>query len=461
MNVRLFSSFRIWQILWSAVLCLHGIKTVDYWHQLPQGFPVGHLKFWSNQFLPPAVLILCVAALLAVWLKPLARGRSILVAAPVVWATFSIVGRLLFPISLRWLWLVSLAVALMLAMLVYWPRQTRKMSPVLMVLFGFAGIAFGFVLAFGQRAPLPGTRPLNVILNIADLPQQVTTSQPSIRINDNLEVATGVGNFLFDCGMMEISASPLLTFYSHSPDRCWSNLASEKERWGPDRVLTGLNAWEDGADLSFRDDGMALLRLRPDKGADALDVEAITRLETAVYTHLNGFAEFYLKGFDQLSVSFSACPDDRIVFVPFEYPGGKPLRFGYLNADARFHVVEATRAEKGPYHALAVGELRRDEALTITLFDNGQPVCRIVMYDWAAQADTQLSPTAGWGVPSNSISFGLSTPDNTGAFIRITLSGTGVGCGYNTVGHAAGTYRNRMRIEDLSGFSSSSPANGS
>ena len=82
--------------------------------------------------------------------------------------------------------------------------------------------------------------------------------------------------------------------------------------------------------------------------------------------------------------------------------------------------------------------------------DQGVARARVVFDDWSAQAGTAPSPAAGWGVPVNAIEFSLAG-DRPGspAGIYITLAGTSVGRGWDSVGHAAGTYRNRIRIEVL------------
>jgi hypothetical protein len=116
----------------------------------------------------------------------------------------------------------------------------------------------------------------------------------------------------------------------------------------------------------------------------------------------------------------------------------------YLDAEGRFHVVEAKSGEKGPFRELAAGALKRSEPLAITLHDGGDPVCRVVLGDWARQAGTALSPTAGWRLPVNAIEFRLT---EGAAEIYITLAATSVGRGWDSVGHTAGVYRNRMRIE--------------
>ncbi|MHC4505798.1 MAG: hypothetical protein ACYTFI_21050 [Planctomycetota bacterium] len=136
--------------------------------------------------------------------------------------------------------------------------------------------------------------------------------------------------------------------------------------------------------------------------------------------------------------------------MPFDYPVGRPARLAYRDADGGFNIVEASSGEKGPFRRLAGGRLRRGEALTITLHDGDRPACRIAFQDWAAQAGTALSPTAGWRLPVNAIEFSRSEGLSSGnAYIFITLAGTSVGRGWDSVGHAAGTYRNRMRIEKL------------
>ena len=84
----------------------------------------------------------------------------------------------------------------------------------------------------------------------------------------------------------------------------------------------------------------------------------------------------------------------------------------------------------------------------ITLFDDDERICSITLLDWSAQASDEISPTAGWGVPANSIQFSLSDrSDRSPAMILVSLADTGIGRGYDSVGHAAGVYRNRMTIE--------------
>jgi len=175
----------------------------------------------------------------------------------------------------------------------------------------------------------------------------------------------------------------------------------------------------------------------------ALDIEARSKLDQPVWSHLNAFTYLTFTGLGKLSLTFSACPDHRL--EPAET--NRPSQFAYIDAENLFHIVEARRAEKGPFREIASGKLERGAPLTITFCDAGSPIFRVTWKDWEAQASRQLSPTAGWGVPENSIEFFSDRPGSMQLYI--SLAATSVGRGFDTVGHAAGIYTNRMSIETV------------
>ena len=130
-----------------------------------------------------------------------------------------------------------------------------------------------------------------------------------------------------------------------------------------------------------------------------------------------------------------------------DYPFGRPARFAFLDAGNVFRVVEARSAEKGPFREIASGPIRNDTPLKMIFFDDAIPVFRVTLVDWAAQTGRQISPTAGWLIPVNAIEFSMRAESTAQVFV--TLAGTSVGRGFESVGHAAGVYRNRMSIESL------------
>ena len=179
-------------------------------------------------------------------------------------------------------------------------------------------------------------------------------------------------------------------------------------------------------------------------------VEAITHLKEPVYSHLNRFCYFEVVGHRRLSISFSPCDDTSIEVKNWQYPVGRPAEFAYVDEGGMFRVVRAKSAEKGPFTELAAGPLKRNDMLTIELQDDGKPLFQISLQDWAAQASTALSPTAGWQVPVNSIEFQRSGESaNSAAYIWISLAATSVGRGWDCVGHSAGIYQNRIAIKSM------------
>jgi hypothetical protein len=81
------------------------------------------------------------------------------------------------------------------------------------------------------------------------------------------------------------------------------------------------------------------------------------------------------------------------------------------------------------------------------LYDLGRAVFEVTLDDWSAQCGVQASPTAGWGLPVNAIEFSLDgESDRSAGGMWITLAATSVGRGWDTVGHGAGGYRNRVKV---------------
>jgi hypothetical protein len=180
-------------------------------------------------------------------------------------------------------------------------------------------------------------------------------------------------------------------------------------------------------------------------GSESAELTAYVPIAKDTFSHLNSFCIVEIRGHKKLSLAFSPCRARKFEVLPADYPIGGPARFAYVDKSEQFHVVEASSGEKGPFRTLATGPLRRDDALSILLFDSSQLIATVALSDWSKQASTDLSPTAGWGVPMNAIEFQrLGDNPESPVSIWITLAATSVGRGWDTVGHRAGTYRNRM-----------------
>jgi hypothetical protein len=252
------------------------------------------------------------------------------------------------------------------------------------------------------------------------------------------------------CENLTIDVQPLLTFESRSPDRCWTVFAPLRDRIGPQRKLTAVEHLSESVRAAYRDDGLHVLEIHA-LASGATEIEAWTELPQPVFSHLNSCCTLTIRGHRRLAISFSPCPDAVTEVFPSDYPVGRPIRLAYLDTAGTLHVAEASSGEKGPFRDLATGALARDDALQITFWDTGRRVCQVTLADWAQQCGTSLSPTAGWGLPVNAIEFSrLGEAEGAAVGIWITLAGTSIGRGWDSVGHAAGRYRNRMTFERLS-----------
>lgn len=436
---RLFAAF------WLAVFAMHVVAAAIWWWMMPAGFPIAHPRFFLHRVVP--WLILGAATL---QLIPHARrARPALRAAiPVTWIAAAVTGRCVFPVTLATLWLAPLMGGLV--MLGAWALQHRPQAWRALAVASLPAALLGWFLVTAQQAPPPSTHPANVPMP-APLP---AASEPGdlaqIDVTDTTRLDAGRGELVLTSGGLTLALAPKLTFLSRSPDRCWTVFAKPADRIGPAPRLVAVETSDHHVRADYlASDEPSTLDVRADATGE-LAVEALTRLPRSVAAHLDAFTQLTISGHHQLFLAFSPAPDARIEVKPSDYPSGRPARFAYLDATGTFHVVEATDAEKGPFTDLATGPLARGEPLTITVFDDQLPRLRITLEDFSAQASTELSPTAGWGVPQNALEFSRwgDRPDaRAGMFI--TLAGTSVGRGFDSVSHGPGVYRNRLRVTPL------------
>ncbi|WP_224248514.1 hypothetical protein [Hyalangium gracile] len=431
-------------------LLLHAVVAVLVLRALPQGFSGGHLRFWSNTAIPVLMGLVSVLGLVGFRRPTLFTG--ILWSLAGLWLAGGVVASLLFPRSLPLAWLGGVGGAVVLGGLarLAWRHSWLRVGGLLLL-----GVVPGAILSLAQRAPASSTRPLN-----ADIPVVMeggwagggpTWKSSNGRVSTSLDEA----RVRVECGGLVLQVHPLLTFISRSPDRFWSNLAPRKTN-EVRRRLTGIQWTAQSVQAVFRDDGVSTLQLL-DRG-DSVELEAFSLLRASVFSHLNSYLAFEIEARPGLALEFSAAPGQPVEILPSQYPVGLPVRAAYLTSDQVLRIVEASTGEKGPFRTLREGRLEAEGALALTIHDSGGPACRIELLDWAAQASTALSPTAGWGLPQNAIEFHRTRTDATApAEVFLTLAGTSLGRGWDTVGHAPGTYRNRMRIHSLRGEAGGGP----
>ena len=429
-----------------CVFTAHLVLAAAWWWLMPGGFPLAHARFWVNRMLPIAVIALVTTYLWARYRKRDGVLRVLAVALAAFWLAAAVSARIAFPVTMRWLWLAPFAGAVLIAWVALRVIRSGRLRAVPLALAVIVASTLGVFAPITQRGEDPTTRPLNTAFAPVT-PHHSELNPNVIRLRPALRVQPNGGVVYVESGGLHLDLEPLLTFISRSPDRCWTLLAPRHERVGPRRELLNGRPDAEWVELEYADDGASRLRVRGAEERGFVEIEASSQLPREVYSHLNSYCAMVVSGHRKLELSFSPCPDARLEVPNSDYPFGRPVRLAYLDASETFHVVEASSAEKGPFRTLASGPLKRGEPLAITLHDQGKPACRVTLEDFSAQASTARSPTAGWGVPQNSVTFMLAGAAPTSpAFISIELAGTGIGRGYDSVGHAAGVYRNRVTV---------------
>lgn len=434
-------------VFWLALLAAHAVAAALWWWLMPQAFPLSSARFFMNGVVPWAIIGIVLAV-------PLVRGRraqafrsSLLAVIPLIWISGAVSARIVFPVTMRAVWIAPLfagAIALGL-----WSLRHRTHWRLALKTTLLPALALGSSLVVSQRAPTATTHPTLVTPSSPSVTNRDARTDPTLRMK-GAQVGTNEGTIQVTSGAVTLTLAPMLAFHSRSPDGCWTLLARLADRVGPHWVTTTVESSDRRVRIGYLGgDEVHVLEVATDDGS-IFRVDSTSSLPRTVWSHLNSFTELTIIGHRRLFVAFSPAADARFEVMPMDYPVGRPVRFAYLDGHGTFHIAEAHSAEKGPFTDLAVGRLARGDPMTVTLFDEETPKFRLTFDDFTAQASTELSPTAGWGVTQNALQFALSG-DAPGAMASVffTLASTSVGRGFDSVGHAPGVYRNRIRVERL------------
>jgi hypothetical protein len=432
------------RIFLETALALHGLAAGWYWWLSPKGFPIDYSRFWLNSVIPVVTVIVVTMAFAAIVKR---RYRLVAVAAICLasaWTASAVTGRILFPESLSrvWTWGIVIAAVGVAGFILL----NHRIDPV-RIHFWLPWVAaatlFGVLVVYLQLPPPASTWPVNESQRAVPNATPITPLSSVSLVGGHCFIPNSA-ELTFKQGEMVICCRPLLTFDRISPDGFWSILSPIRRSNA--RAAISYESQAGLHTFAYNDGSIIRFQQRPSDGA--LELAAHVPVAVDTYSHLNSFCTFDISGHKELSLVFSPCPNDAIEVLPADYPTGRPARFAYLDHQDTFFVVEAASSEKGPFRTLASGPMRRGDQLGITLCDREIAVAFIVLRDWACQASTALSPTAGWGVPMNAIEFqSLGDSVTSPASIWITLAATSVGRGWESVGHRAGVYRNRLEIE--------------
>ncbi|MEM9193658.1 MAG: hypothetical protein AAGF12_31070, partial [Myxococcota bacterium] len=399
--------------------------TVVAFVKLPRGYPLGW-RFVLHDALPWMLALTCLAGWIGLWRPVVSRGALELLAAIGLAAATGCAVR--FPESVPALQ-IGFAVVGVLTLTASAALYRAALPPLAHVAVLAVGAMVGLSISEALRAPDPSTRPSGTAF---DLPDRAPQDRLSVA-SDGVRVFHGPG--------WSVEVNPFFMIESRSPDRGWTALAPPTT---PHRtVWTRYGAEIEGSTQRSwwrSDDGRGVIAWT-DASLDAAFV-----IDAPVFVHLATWASIRIAAADAF-LRFSPCGETAVEVRPSDYPEGRPVRFAYFSAGDRLVVAEATTGEKGPFHTLCEGPLRRGDPLFLSA-PHARGEATIALLDFAGQASVEPSPTAGWGVPQNAIQLMREGNSESGAIIiLISLAATGVGRGWDTVGLAAGTYVNRIRVD--------------
>ena len=416
---------------------IHIMLASVYLWLAPHGFPIHHDRFWLNSVAPLFTILLATAGLVAIARQRYRYVATIEVCFASAWTTLAVAGSIWFPISLPRLWWFGVVVASIGSASFLLLKRKSPVPAHLWIPSCLVFAILGVLVIWMQLPPRSTTIPFDASTTI-DLEQSGTPAPESIGDRHHFYPAAEQLKFTED--NLVIHCSPLLTFDRVCPDGFWSLFAPANN----EPRSAKFHRFADGTDIITYSDG-STVQLHNIQTADEIQLTAHVPLKSDTYSHLNSFCSFDISGHKHLALVFSPCPRATIEVLPADYPTGRAARFAYFDG-SQFVIVEAQSGEKGPFQTLARGPMQRSDPLTITINDDGVAVASIVLDDWARQASTALSPTAGWGVPVNAIEFQRGEQTTSSATIWISLAGTSIGRGWESVGHRTGTYRNRIRV---------------
>ena len=428
-------------LVWFTLLAVHTGAAAVWWWLMPGGFPSSAPEYWVNEVAPIFCILILLTALFARGKFSHAILPAVVAMIPAFWLAFGISSRLTFDDSFGSRWTTAFIPAAIVGGL--WVNQFRLRLTVkwLVPLFVLPALIGGWLLPGTQRAPEPSTTPRGESFAAA---APGPSDQRLIKLTKEAQIRPGDSRVVFKRDKMILNVQPLLSFANRSPDRCWTSLAPEGTSTPTNRVLE--SKVHDGGRwiFSYKDEDKSVLEVSATRDG-AVQLDGRSRLPKAIFSHGNTFAELTVQGHQKLTVSFSPLPDRRIE-VP---PAGQPARFAYLDGNETFHVVQASAEQRGPFTEIAAGRLKPGDPLVVTLYDNGKAAFAVTIDDWSAQASTQLSPTAGSGLPVNAVELQRGgEPESSPALITLSLASTSIGRGTQSVGHTPGVYRDRITVSE-------------
>lgn len=433
------------RVLGHVVLVIVASGLMYWWYLQPHGFPPLHPRWWTNEVLPWCFLFLGIVAFVATRLGCRIPQDCLLWTLPGF-----VIGRALsdcvfFPIFSSGTWHVRLLIGLFVAVGLFAVTKCRQ-PRWLATLFLCAGFSTAAFFTWSRTPAPPSTRPMAAQV---PPPGDRTTAPAPSDMSHGVEIDVDRATVRTRIGRLVVTVNPLLEFYSSSPAG-YSRTRLTEVVMQP-RALDEVYRFADLLLMTFRGHIPGWCQVREDGRDNHIEIEAWSRLNEPVYSHLNHYCKLTVRGSPDLSIAYSPCPNVRLAMPWHSLPYWMDHSFACVYPNGRFAILTGRRYEKGPYDVICEAKLPRGDPLSVTVFDQNVPVFRLRVEDWSSQVSTSLSPTAGWGVPVNAIiPFVAPASHGNQLELEFCLASTHIGRGKDMVGHSPGSYRNRLLVQLLS-----------
>jgi hypothetical protein len=265
-------------------LALHLAAAAGYLWLSPKGFPLSSDRFWMNSVLPAVLIAITSAGLVAMHRHQWSAAASAVLFFATMWLAGAISGRIVFPISLRGIWVLPLIIAAA-GFVCFWglicgKHRAYKLWP----LSAASAALLAMFAIWAQVAPIASTKPINAHPPPSVVQERQAVSETILRLGAAYEFDAPNAQLTMDTGGIRVQCVPLLDFDRISPDRFWSIFAPAKRN---DRRPTAISIRNAYPTIYYSDD--STIEFAAPSAVGSLRLTAITALRQDTYSHLNTY----------------------------------------------------------------------------------------------------------------------------------------------------------------------------
>ena len=173
----------------------HLVAAAGYGWLSPKGFPLDNSRFWLNSAVPIVLIAVAFVGLIGMHKSRWLIAGAVVLFFASAWCTGAIAGRIIFPISLRLIWVMAAAISVAGLACFFGLVRGEPRTYRIWLLSAAAAMFFGGFAIWAQIPPSASTRPINA--QPPQLTQQGVSQPPQslVKISPNHEFDTAEAEF--------------------------------------------------------------------------------------------------------------------------------------------------------------------------------------------------------------------------------------------------------------------------